>query len=472
MVNEENKKETELILHFQQVENNMKAFCRALPEERNVARLFDQEYNPEFIKQKEVEKHLKYFYEIPSTGAILTLRSAIALVYDYCMSLPSDAFCNFRPVYKAGVHGLTRYYCTLTLPINSEKTSFEAYADSKPEAKMAVSLEACISLHKLGAIDDNLVPVNKKIKKRLAERDEEGNQIGSRKREKVYAKKIPSFWRSPDATKGTLLGPYWITYVEIVNDCKFRKMCLITRSPLPPIEDIELDNTQVVKLDRLKTQFMFQKKEQVERLSNYVIAITRAVTNKEFTCSVEGTPYFLAPLKSNGSFDWTEIKSTINNTNIPIDMNQLQDTIALDQSGRYYFVNSVEHDMSPNSIIKDETTFAQYLKTKQDIEIRDLQQPLLSATRINKSEEPGSSEISRFLIPELCHVYSISASVFRALHVFPVITAHIDATLLALDAKKSLNLHHIDTTLMIEAYTASSAGHKVNYQRLEFLGGN
>ncbi|KAG2230115.1 hypothetical protein INT48_006272 [Thamnidium elegans] len=475
MVNEQNKKETELILHFQQVEKNMKDFCRALPEERNVARLFDQEYDPDFIKQQESEKHLKNAYEIPSTGAILTVGSAIALVYDYCASLPSDAFCNFKPVYKMGVHALSGNYCVLTLPINSEKRLFEAFASSKLEAKMAVSLEACIALHKLGAIDDNLVPANKRIKKRLAEEvDEEGKQIGSRKRENVYPKKIPSFWKSPDPTIGTLLGPYWITYIETINDSKFRKMCLITRSPLPPIEDIEFNNTHLVKLERLKTQFMFQKREQVERLSSYVIAITRAVTNKEFTCSIDNTPYFLAPLKSTGSFDWTEIKRTINNKNMPIDddddMSKLQDTIAIDPSGKYYFVDNVERDILPNSIMKDDTTFAQYFKTKQDIEIRNLQQPLLSATRINKSEEPGTSEISQFLIPELCHIYSISASVFRVLHVFPAITAHIDATLLALDAKKSLNLHHVDTTLMIEAYAASSAGIKINYQRLEFLG--
>ncbi|GAA5805026.1 hypothetical protein HPULCUR_010539 [Helicostylum pulchrum] len=479
MVNKQNQKETELISHFQRVENDMKEFCRALPEERNVARLFDQEYDPDFIKKKEAEKHLKDAYVIPSTGAILTLRSAIALVYDYCMSLPSDAFCNFKPVYKTGVHELTGFYCTLTLPINSEKRLFEAYAGSKAEAKMAVSLEACINLHELGAIDDNLIPVNKIIKKRLEEeRDKEGKQIGSRKRENIYPKKIPSFWKSPADATTTLLGPYWITYIEIANDCKFRKMCLITRLRLPPIEDIQLvDNTQgvvVVKFYRLKTQLMFQKKEQVERLSNYLIAITRAVTNKEFICSVEDTPYLLAPLKSSGSFDWAEIKSTINNKNIPIDMSRLQDTVALDQSGKYYFVDSVKDDMSPNSFMKDDekTSFAQYFKTK-DIEIQDLQQPLLSAIRINKSEEKSgtSSEIS-LLVPELCHIYSISASVFRVLHVFPVITAHIDATLLSLEAKKSLNVHHINTTLMIEAYTASSAGIKINYQRLEFLGGN
>lgn len=473
MINEQNPKEYKLLSKFQQIEKQTKAFCRALPSERNVAQLFGDDYDPESIKKATFDRFNRNAYEIKSTGAKLTLYGSIALVHQYCDALPADEFCNFKPVYKMSSYGSTSFLCILTLPTNSEQKQFQAVGESKHEAKMIVSLEACISLHKSGAINDNLIPANKKVKERLEELDEAGKQIGSRGRETFYPKSVPSFWNPvPDKTLGIPLGPYWISYIE-TNNTNYRKICLITKYPLPPIPNIET-NQACIKLNRIKTKFMFQKPEQVQMLVDYMIAITRAVTHKEFTCAAKDTPYFLAPLQSTGSFDWKEIKSTIRYENTTItDIDQLQDTILLNQqNGKFHFFEKVQHDMTPNSMMKENISFANYYKTKVGIEIKNLQQPLLLATRVNQnSSSDTSSENSHFLVPELCLIYSICASVFRTLQLLPTLQARIDATLLVLDAQKSLNLTEIDTTLMVEAYTASSTGISINYQRLEFLGG-
>lgn len=66
--------------------------------------------------------------------------------------------------------------------INSEQQQFETYDESRDDVKIKISLEACIALQKSGAIDDNLVPTNKKIKNNIIaqEKDDHGKQVGSR----------------------------------------------------------------------------------------------------------------------------------------------------------------------------------------------------------------------------------------------------------------------------------------------------
>ncbi|KAI8329686.1 P-loop containing nucleoside triphosphate hydrolase protein, partial [Blakeslea trispora] len=104
MLNVKSEKEINLIDQLKLSEVQMKEFCRQLPKDRNLmieqAAIKDPRYNTEFIRTKTLESYLRGAYEIPSTGALLTLSSSISLVYHYCSTLPSDEFCDFRPVYE------------------------------------------------------------------------------------------------------------------------------------------------------------------------------------------------------------------------------------------------------------------------------------------------------------------------------------------------------------------------------------
>ncbi|KAG2199236.1 hypothetical protein INT47_010611, partial [Mucor saturninus] len=113
--------------------------------------------------------------------------------------------------------------------------------------------------------------------------------------------------------------------------------------------------------------------------------------------------------------------------------------------------------------------FIDYYKNKRGITIKDLNQPLLSAKRILRNK-PEEEQKERYLIPELCQVHSISASVYRSLEILPIITSHIDIMLTAQDVKQLLKLNMVKDSLMAEAYIASSADLDISYQRLEFLG--
>lgn len=478
MINSLNKRETDLLNKFKLQEDQMKQLCKLLPEERNVAQLFDagEEMDTELIKQTSMKEHLRGAYKIPKTNALLTLSGSIALVYHYCATLPSDEFCQFKPVYRfeqlSSDSNNPLFRCILTLPINSVQQQFEACGGSKDTVKRKISLDACVALHKIGAIDDNLVPTNKKIKMNIItqERDEDGKQVGSRGRENVYPKKIPSFY-----TKSTraelLLSPYYISFIEI-DDANYRKLCLITKNPIPVIPNITLSNGKQVRITAV-TRFIFQKIQQVELLADYMLAVTRSVTNKEFKCPRKDVPYYIVPLeKNNQAFDWKEIKRSITNKNLPLDLNDCKDIIVCaSDSGKKYFANGFESNVTPNSIMpKNDCTFFEHYQSKRSITIKDLNQPLLSATQIVKNK-PEEEQKTCYLIPELCQAYSISASVYRSLETLPLITSHIDIMLIAQDVKQLLKLDTVKDSLMAEAYIASSSGIDKSYQRLEFLGG-
>lgn len=566
MLNRQNLKDVGLLRKVMETENHMKNYCRMLPKDRNLAVMFDQSESlePEYIKQALSDQYLQGVFPIESTGALLTRFNAIALIYHYCATLPSDNFCNFKPVYKyedltnnglslqeikaldlppinantiTGGRGI--FGCTLTLPINARIQQFKAYDRTKDDAKARVSLQACIALYKAGDIDSHLVPKSKSQRKLLMEMEEEvdenGKLVGSRGREDLYKKKMPSFWQGDiESDEQARLGPYWLSLIGIDSSVQqqqqqaplYRPMCLITKKPLPAIPNITLYNDNIpfqVHLTSQPVAVSFNKQKQVDDLMVYTFCFLECIINKSFSCAKSNIEYLVAPLKVStdasdqatqqaAKIDWDEITKTVTTTdsNSPVKVysNSVLDTIVIDASDpkrRQYFVQRVQHDMTPMSSVpefiatsdgcakklreKGYATFKEYYEDQEYLsnKITDATQPLIQVKRVPKIQsfqyrrgskllkkrdrEPES--VVHWLVPELCRPYPISASVYQTLQLVPDIMTRIDAVLLLHDAKTALGLSNkIKDSYMLEAFTASSAGLEKDYQRLEFLGGN
>ncbi|EPB86344.1 hypothetical protein HMPREF1544_06883 [Mucor circinelloides 1006PhL] len=566
MLNRQNLKDVGLLRKVMETENHMKNYCRMLPKDRNLALMFDQSessgaaYEPEYIKQGLSNQYLQGAFCIESTGALLTRFNAIALIYHYCATLPSDNFCNFKPVYEYEVltnndfslqeikaldlppinantitGGRGIFGCTLTLPINARIQQFKAYDRTKDDAKARVSLQACIALYKAGDIDSHLVPKSKSQRKLLMkmeeEVDENGKLVGSRGREDLYKKKMPSFWQGDiESDEHARLGPYWLSLIGIDSSVQqqqtplYRPMCLITKKPLPAIPSITLYNDNIPFQVRLTSQseaVSFNKQKQVDSLMDYTFCFLKCIINKSFSCAKSNIEYLVAPLKVStdasdqatqqaAKIDWDEISKTVTATdsNSPVNVhsNSVLDTIlidASDQKRRQYFVQRVQHDMTPMSSVpefiatsdgnakklreKGYATFKEYYEDQEFLsnKITDITQPLIQVKRVPKIQsfhymrgskllkkrdrEPES--VVHWLVPELCRPYPISASVYQTLQLVPDIMTRIDAVLLLRDAKTALGLSNkIKDSYMLEAFTASSAGLEKDYQRLEFLG--
>ncbi|KAK6022939.1 RNase3 domain protein [Ostertagia ostertagi] len=122
-------------------------------------------------------------YVVPSTGAQVSLSSAIGLVNRYCAKLPSDIFTRLVPQSRLNAVnflGKTLYKAELLLPINSpvkQPIALETPLESKKLAQMAVALEACRVLHQAGELNDHLLPVGREsIAELLSQLDEDPDE--------------------------------------------------------------------------------------------------------------------------------------------------------------------------------------------------------------------------------------------------------------------------------------------------------
>ncbi|CAD5218774.1 unnamed protein product [Bursaphelenchus okinawaensis] len=108
-------------------------------------------------------------YVVESTGARVTLSSAVGLINRYCSKLPSDIFTRLVP--QVNVKCIPRgsynfFEAELLLPINApvkHAIKLTKPVQSSNLAKMAVALEACKVLHNEGELTDHLYPAGKDI---------------------------------------------------------------------------------------------------------------------------------------------------------------------------------------------------------------------------------------------------------------------------------------------------------------------
>ncbi|WKY02864.1 hypothetical protein Q1695_016281 [Nippostrongylus brasiliensis] len=156
-------------------------------------------------------------YVVPSTGAQVSLTSAIGLVNRYCAKLPSDIFTRLVPQNRlivVNTPGGVQYRAELLLPINSpikKPIVLETPVSSKKLAQMAVALEACKILHQSGELNDHLLPVGRdSIADLLSQLDEDPDEwapgisakVGSARRKQLYDKRVATALHEALPVKG------------------------------------------------------------------------------------------------------------------------------------------------------------------------------------------------------------------------------------------------------------------------------
>ncbi|KAI3454609.1 hypothetical protein Pfo_011272 [Paulownia fortunei] len=102
-------------------------------------------------------------YQVESTGAVVSLNSAVGLIHFYCSQLPSDRYSILHPEFIMERHekpgSPTEYSCKLQLPCNAPFEKLEGPpCRSMRLAQQAVCLAACKKLHEMGAFTDMLLP--------------------------------------------------------------------------------------------------------------------------------------------------------------------------------------------------------------------------------------------------------------------------------------------------------------------------
>ncbi|KAI8136903.1 hypothetical protein BJV82DRAFT_718564 [Fennellomyces sp. T-0311] len=310
-------------------------------------------------------------------------------------------------------------------------------------------------------------------------------------------------------------GPFVLWMTTILVEIKYtpfqvRHMALITWKELPVIPDIELySRGNPFKVSFRPTVSSFQlNREAVEKLAEFTLSITSAITNKEFQCPLVDFPYFFAPLKTmnsetisypaasyvpNQAIDWDEVAQVIAKETPAVDLDDLEncvkDKILIDyaDNARRYLIQEISKDLLPHSTIPADLkiretgyeSFAAYYTENFKIEVTRMDQPMVRVQRITKvmnflmpvaaAAPQEKKRTATFVIPEFCKVFWANASVYQSAMLLPSIMTRLDSYLLIKEATIRYDLP-VKDDMILEAYTTPSASMAMNYERLETLG--
>ncbi|KAH8359234.1 hypothetical protein KR093_005296 [Drosophila rubida] len=171
-----------------------------------------------------------------STGASVDLSTAIALVNKYCARLPSDTFTKLTALWRCSRserQGVTLYQYTLRLPINSplKHDIIGLPMPTQTLARRLAALQACVELHRIGELDDQLQPIGKEGFRALEsdwecfDLEPEDEQIvlqndeprpGTTKRRQYYYKRIASEFCDCRPEAGV---PCYLYFIQLTLQC-------------------------------------------------------------------------------------------------------------------------------------------------------------------------------------------------------------------------------------------------------------
>ncbi|XP_041827819.1 endoribonuclease Dicer [Melanotaenia boesemani] len=458
-------------------------------------------------------------------GPRVTINTAIGHINRYCARLPSDPFTHLAPKCKTAETEDGRFQSTLYLPINSPlRVPVKGPVMSCARlAEKAVALLCCEKLHKIGELDDHLMPVGKetvKYEEELDLHDEEETSVpgrpGSTKRRQCYPKAIPECLRDSYVLPEHTYYLYVIGMVlttPLPDELNFRRRKLyppedttrcfgiLTAKPIPQIPHFPVytrSGEVTIFIELLKSGFTLStaQLDLITRLHQYIFSHILRLEKPalEFKPMLADSAYCVLPLNVVGDanaldmdFKFMEdIEKSEARTGIPttkytkqnpftFKLEDYQDAVIIpryrnfDQPHRFY-VADVYTDLTPLSKFPspEYETFAEYYKTKYNLDLSNLNQPLLdvdhTSSRLNlltprhlnqkgkalplssaekRKAKWESLQNKQILVPELCAIHPIPASLWRKAVCLPSIL---------------YRLHCLLTAEELRAQTASEAG--------------
>uniref|UniRef100_A0A8C4Z5V6 ribonuclease III n=1 Tax=Gadus morhua TaxID=8049 RepID=A0A8C4Z5V6_GADMO len=459
-------------------------------------------------------------------GPRVTINTAIGHINRYCARLPSDPFTHLAPKCKNYEMKDGRHQSTLFLPINSPlRAPVKGPIMSCARlAEKGVALLCCEKLHKIGELDDHLMPVGKetvKYEEELDLHDEEETSVpgrpGSTKRRQCYPKAIPECLRDSYALMEE--QSYYLYVVGMVlttplpDELNFRRRKLyppedttrcfgiLTAKPIPRIPHFPVytrSGEVTISIELQKSGFTLTppQLELITRLHQYVFSHILRLEKPalEFKPTLADSAYCVLPLNVVGDSDtldldfefMEDIEKSEARVGIPttqytkqnpftFKLEDYQDAVIIpryrnfDQPHRFY-VADVYTDLTPLSKFPspEYETFAEYYKTKYNLDLSNLNQPLLdvdhTSSRLNlltprhlnqkgkalplssaekRKAKWESLQNKQILVPELCAIHPIPASLWRKAVCLPSIL---------------YRLHCLLTAEELRAQTASDAG--------------
>lgn len=291
----------QLVADIQDHENKVREFCKMLPEDRLITGC---DYDIEYHLSKERSHRV---YKVPSTGAVLTYKSSIAVLASFVSSLPhpADTIRNTADYIVHNVGG--EFQCEVLLPDASPiKSAIGQRASSKQVAKCSAAFEMCLKLKKQKHLDDNL---RSTFTKRLPVMRNARLAITSKKQAKYPMRRKPNAW--------SVLGrpeTLFVTVIKLSNPKALgrpsRPLAILTRVPLPRVApfSIHFGNQQMSSVECFPLSMAIDcHPDDIDGLVQFTLRIFKDVFSKEFASEAEKMPYFFAPLVSPHDSDIVDL---------------------------------------------------------------------------------------------------------------------------------------------------------------------
>lgn len=309
MMEYDNRGEEAALEKIQIGEKSMHDWCHSLDSERLMRKpaSIDEDEGTELMDMLTPAQS----YRVPTTGALLTLDSAIPLLHYYCSSLTGDEFCSLRPEFSVTANGSSGFICDLTLPPNAPVRIVQSDRTStKQMARKSAAFKACELLHSLKALNDNLLPVV--VEEVIGDSPVESGPVETIEKNRFYPYSCPEIWKQdPIDTEAPVILHRCVLEMDerdvgrLGGKHRFRLMCILTRQPLPnAIAPIRLYLEGAGRLVHIKScsKPVTVKKEQLLLFQKYTLLLFQRMCRKSFECSLETMPYFFVPLcKRNSS---------------------------------------------------------------------------------------------------------------------------------------------------------------------------
>ncbi|KAI9017504.1 hypothetical protein BC832DRAFT_588764 [Gaertneriomyces semiglobifer] len=500
LCNQDCMAEEELLARLRHKEVEMRAFMQQRDRE--------EDDDASLTLQPEADQ----IYRVESTGASISIYSAMSALYIYCDQLPSDGFTDTKPVFQV-LEAMGCFHADVRLPMSvpNEARYFHGRdATTKKEAKQWAALAAIAKLHQLGELDDHLKPPKRSVPVADVCQDKNENTGKSRKREVLdYRMKIPRVLeRKADGS-----SPTWFCLLSICHQNVTRVMdcglLSIGDKPLPKTNfPICLGDTLAYIHIHPFTLPLSLSVERLDAIRRFHAVLFQGMLRSEIpddgdwammTVPIFRTNDVLSKAEALDPFniiDWdvVQLSSCARREvlSVPgfLERSDVAGFILHDRVhyNRKYAINQVLHGHSPVDEIepikgKFKTVGEYYQHRLQCTETIERRQPVIVATAISgitQSLQVAQNHTSTYLIPQFCTIYPIPARLLQgdALHL-PLLLQHLFHHVLVLELKHDLwavadnvGLLHLDapSELLTAALTAPGVHPTANYERLETLG--
>ncbi|CAH2078579.1 unnamed protein product [Thlaspi arvense] len=454
------------------------------------------------------------FFRVESTGAIVTLSSSVSLIYFYCSRLPSDEY--FKPAPRFDInkdHGI----CTLYLPKSCPVKEVRVEAKGINVLKQSACLEACVQLHKVGALTDYLVPdmvVAETVVQKLEDIHYNTEQpcyfpeelVSKFSAESQTTYHLYLIRMKPDSPRNFQFNDISLgTRIELEDDTVNTSFQLEDHSGT-----IAVTLSYVGAFDFTQEEVLLCRKFQT---TLFQVLLDHSVENFMKALDVRdgaALDYLLVPStyehETSLLIDWEVIRSVSLTCHKPCDTHVLDCCSSKDASrnvhtkdgmfctcvvqnalvytphnGKVYITKGVLNNLNANSLM-NHMTYIEHYEKRHKVRLNYVDEPLLNGRHIftlhnhlrmfmkEKKKEHDREFVE--LPPELCHIMlsPISVDLIYTYTFIPSVMLRIESLLLAYTLKKSISNVNIPTFKILEAITTKKCQDQFHLESLETLG--